>query len=565
MMGQPVRRAARRLKERLARPLRRTDGDKTMAETKDPKALPHAQFPEQAGVSSAELKRLIDDFDAQEIELHSLMVLRGGKVALECYRAPYNHDTPHTMYSVSKSFTSVAIGFAIDEGLLSLDTKVIDLFPEYRPKKPDPRLEAMTVFHLLTMTAGKDVSIMSDKTKGNWVRDFFRAKWAFAPGEGWKYISENTYLCCAILYRLTGQHVLDYLQPRLLAPLGITRRPFWESDPDGLEAGGWGLFITTEELARFMLCIAQKGVYAGQQVIPAWYAEQAGAKQVENERPDALADSHWGYGFFFWRNALEHSYRADGMFSQFGIVFEDYDAVVVVTASEVDEQKTRDCIFRHFPAAFIEKSRKKPEDAVPRKELTLSPLAPLPAAPRSVLEEFIKGKVIKLNKNPLLNAAGWPLSMLPIAIVYMSADRGGNINNLVLNFSADSCTLAWDESGRHNVVLCGMDGQTRESRMRVAGIDFTAVSSAAWAAPDTLELRIRPLESISERRLTLVFKGSSVTVYPECSPPTTALAENLKSTVASAMPNPLLGSLGAKAMGQLDKIIDMPILGTMKQ
>ncbi|MBR4727047.1 MAG: serine hydrolase [Clostridia bacterium] len=536
-----------------------------MADKKDPKALQHAQFPEQVGVSSAELKRLIEDFDAQEIELHSLMVLREGKVALECYRAPYNHDTPHTMYSVSKSFTSVAIGFAVDEGLLSLDTKVIDMFPEYRPKKPDPLLEAMTVRHLLTMTSGKDISVITDKTRGNWVKDFFKAKWGFAPGEGWKYVSENTYICCAIIYRLTGQHVLEYLQPRLLVPLGIDRMPFWEHDPDGLEAGGWGLFVTTEELARFMLCVAQGGVYAGQQVIPAWYAAEAVAKQVENEHPEALADSHWGYGYYFWRNALENSYRADGMFSQFGIVFEDYNAVVVMTASEVDEQKSRDCLFRHFPAAFIEKSRKKPEDAVPVKELTLSPMEPLPALPHSVLEEFIKGKVIKLNRNPLLNAAGWPLSMLPIAIVYMSADRGGNINNLVLDFGEDTCTLAWDEGKTHNVILCGMDGSCRESRIHVAGIDFTAVSSAAWIAPDSLELRMRPLESISERRLTLVFKGNNVTVFPECSPPISQLADNLKTTVTTSISSPLLSKGGAIALKQLEKIIDMPLLGTMKQ
>ena len=232
-----------------------------MAEKKITKDIPRASCPEQVGIDRNEIKALIDDFDQSNIEVHSLMLIRDGKIAYESYRYPYCKEAPHTMYSVSKSFTSVAIGFAIDEGLLTLDTKVIDLFPEYRPKKYDDNLEKLTIYHLLTMTAGKDVSLLSDKTKGTWVKDFFTSKWAFAPGESWRYISENTYMCCVIIKKLTGMGVIDYLTPRLFEPLGITRRPFWEHDQQGVEAGGWGLYITTDELARFILCVANGGSY----------------------------------------------------------------------------------------------------------------------------------------------------------------------------------------------------------------------------------------------------------------------------------------------------------------
>ena len=146
------------------------------------KAIPRADFPEQVGISSNELAALISDFDSSNIEVHSVMLIRHGKVACECYRHPYHRNSPHTMYSVSKSYVSVAMGFAIDEGLVSLDTKVIDIFPEYRPKKPDENLEKMTVYHLLTMSAGKDVSVMSNKSGSNWVKDFFASKWGYAPG-----------------------------------------------------------------------------------------------------------------------------------------------------------------------------------------------------------------------------------------------------------------------------------------------------------------------------------------------------------------------------------------------
>lgn len=532
-----------------------------MAENKTAeKSIPNARFPEQIGISSAEINAMIEDFDENMVELHSIKIMRYGKSAYEAYRYPYNADSPHTMYSVSKSFTSIAIGFAIDEGMLTLDTKVIDIFPEYRPAKTDEKLEQMTVFHLLTMTAGKEVSLVVDRTKGRWVKDFFDSKWYAAPGDGWKYISENTYMCSAIITRLTGLSMIDYLTPRLLEPLGIERKPFWESDPAGVNAGGWGLFITTDELARFTLCLSQGGRYAGEQVIPEWYVREATSKQVGNNG-SVGEDSSNGYGFFFWRNKLENSYRLDGMFSQFGIVLEDYDAVIVTTCSEIDEQKTRECIFRHIPAMFIESTEEKPEDAPTLSEL--SPLAPMEARPRSVMEEFVKGRIIHFPKNPLLNVTGWPLSMLPMAVVFMSADRAGNIDNIVLSFREDECVMTWDEGKMHNSIVCGMDGKERYSRIRLAGIDFTAVSSAAWISDSVLEIHMRPLESICERRIEIEFRGSTVILYPSSSPSLKTIADNVSWVIAESIPNKNIANLGAKAVGQLDKIVEIPMIGKM--
>ena len=519
-----------------------------------------ADFPEQAGISSNEMKKLIEDFDSNNIELHSVMMLRHGKLAAECHRAPFGRNIPHTMYSVSKSFTSAAVGFAIDEGLVSLDTRVIDLFPEHRPKKFDEKLENMTVYHLLTMTAGKDVSVLSDKTKNRWVKDFFEAHWAFAPGEGWRYISENTYMCCAIITRLTGMSVIDYLSERLFKPLGIDRKPFWESDQNGIEAGGWGLFITPDEFARFMLCMQQGGKYAGKQVLPEWWVKQAGSHLVDNPQYD---DTHScvGYGLFFWLNAFDNSYRADGMFSQFGIVFSDYDAVFIMTASEIDEAKARDAVFRHFPQMFIDECETEPEDSC--KDISLSPLPVLNKLPHSVYEKFIEGHIIHFPKNPILNIAGWPLSMLPMAVTYMSADRAGNIDNVVLRFRGNECIMTWDEGKEHNTIICGMDGKARESKIHLGGIDFTAVSSAAWVDSSTLEIWMRPLESICERRIKLEFNGYNVKLIPSSSPSLKTMAEYIATGVGLFIPNKFISDLGAKAVTKLDMVIESPISGKM--
>lgn len=530
--------------------------------TKEKISLERAEFPEQVGIDSKEMKALIADLEENDIEVHSVMMLRHGKVAFESWRDPYCPEAPHTMYSVSKSFVSVAMGFAIEEGLISLDTKVIDLFPEYRPEKPDANLEKMTVFHLLTMTAGKDVSVLSDKKKDDWVKDFFNSRWAFAPGDGWRYISENTYLCCVIINRLTGQTVREYLTPRLFEPLGFGRIPFWEVDHHGIEAGGWGLFITTEELAKFILCLQNNGVFNGKQVIPAAWVEKATANLVANDQYGDSPTASAGYGCFFWMNPMKNSYRADGMFSQYGIVFKDYDASFIITCSEIIEDKSRDTIFRHFPAMFIDDMEAQPEDACRSLGLAAMPL--LEAKPRSAMEKLVDGRHIYFAKNPLLNVVGFPLSMLAIPVTYMSADKGGNINNLVLSFSENECTMTWDEGREHNTIVCGMDGNYRKSSIRLAGIDFTAVSSAAWADEKTLEIRMRPLESICERRIKLVFNGSKVKLIPDSSPGSERMLEYIASLAGAVITNEFICGLAGKVLVHLDAVLDAPLYGSMK-
>ncbi len=498
------------------------------------KALPRAEFPEQVGVSSSAISELIDDFERHGVELHSIMILRHGKVAYEAWRDPYGPDVPHTMYSVSKSFASIATGFAIDEGLITLDTKVIEIFPEYRPQKYDANLEAMTVRHLLTMTAGKDVSVLDNKAKKPWIKSFFDARWAFAPGTGWKYISENCFMLCAIINRITGISVREYLAPRLFRPLGMRENPFWETDPNGIEAGGWGLFITTEELAKVIHCMSHGGKYNGQQVIPEFWAREAGKYQADNScQTQASSDSCVGYGYNFWRNSIPNSYRADGMYSQFGIVLEDYDANIITTCSEVFEQKTRDCIWRHFPEGFIEPRDQAPSVEVPK---ALKPLPVLPAKPHSPLEKKLETSVIRLRYRPVLDAIGFPVSVLPNAVVYMSADRAGNIDRISMNFNETECRFSWSEGKVRNTIISGMDGKYRKSKIHLGGIDFTAVSSSCWEDENTFTIWIRANESISERRMTFKFNGDKVSMTPSSCPSLKFTAQSIAGGIDDMLP-----------------------------
>ncbi|MBR6531643.1 MAG: serine hydrolase [Clostridia bacterium] len=519
-------------------------------------SLERADYPEQVGVSSREVAELIKDFKESNIEVHSLMILRHGKVAFESWADPYAPDIPHAMYSVSKSFTSAAVGFAVSEGLITTETRLIDIFPEFRKDEPDANLEMLSVHHLLSMQSGKGVSVFTDKGKNQWIKDFFDAPWSFTPGDGhWEYISENQYMLCAMLTRVTGMSVIEYLTPRLFEPLGIDI-PFWEHDIDGIEAGGWGLFLKTEDVAKFTLCYQQKGMFNGKQVIPAYWVHKSQKIQAENSAFNKTPDSQSGYGYCFWRCAGTNGYRADGMFSQFGIVAKDYDACLILTAGEIAEQKTRDCIWRHFPKCLIENDAEQ----TPEEKPSLAPLDDdLPEMPRSELEEHISGRKIKFQKNLVLSTAGFPVSMLPIPIVYMSGDRAGGITNVVFGFQEKTCTMTWDEGDEHNTIVCGMDGVARKSPMTLAGMPFTANATAAWTGENELTIHMRPLQAVCQRIIKFVFDDDDeVTFYPSSKQPITALAEYLKKDVDVFFP-PFAPAqkLGTIAFEQAHRVIDI--------
>ena len=483
------------------------------------KLLPRAQSPESVGVSSAVIAEFLRRMPEAGMPIHSFMVLRHGKVAAACYRAPFDAETPHAMYSVSKSFSSVALGIAVGEGLLSLDDKVRDFFPEYTEHRRDKYLDLLTVRHLIGMQSGKNPGILADKTKGRWIQDFFDAPWTEKPGTKYRYISENTYMVCAILTRVTGESVREYLRPRLFEPLGMDV-PFWETDNNGIEAGGWGLYVTAEDLMKLMLCLHQDGVYNGRQVIPADWVALATSNLTDNganTQPDFRA----GYGLGFWQNETVKGYRADGMFSQFGIVFKDYDAIVVALSGVPLEQAALTYIWKYFPAAFADDLPlpAPAETAAFRRQLADAVFDTPDKPSHSDLQASIDGRTIRFRKKLLLNLIGFPVSMLPLAVTFMTTDKAGNIDKMKLSFTDDALSLTWTEGDETNTVLCGMNGKYCYGKMRLGGIDYKVCCTAGWTKRDCLRVQVRPVETIGKRILDLRFlPREKVTMRPSGSP-----------------------------------------------
>lgn len=252
----------------------------TKAERSASPQLPRST-PEAQGIGSSDILAFIQAADKQVDTMNSFMLVRHGHVVVEGWWAPYDAQTPHILYSLSKSFTSTAIGLAIAEGKLSLDDEVLKFFPEDAPTQASANLRAMRVRDLLRMDTGHqtEAQLRLDEpgTKNEpWTKKFLAHPVPFKPGTHFLYNSPGTYMLSAIVQKVTGMTLLDYLRPRLFEPLGF-ENPSWVTSPQGISAGAYGLSIRTEEIARFGQLYLQKGMWKGRQLIPKAWVEEATA------------------------------------------------------------------------------------------------------------------------------------------------------------------------------------------------------------------------------------------------------------------------------------------------
>ena len=316
-------------------------------------ALPRSS-PEAQGVSSSVIRAFVEAADRQINTMHSFMLVRHGQVVAEGWWKPESAEKKHVMHSLSKSFNSTAIGLAVAEGKLSIDDPVLKFFPEHAPSEPSPKLSAMRVRDLLTMSTGHEIEAKFS-TNAPWVETFLAHPVPHKPGSHFLYNTPGSHMLSAILRKVTGETVLDYLKPRLFEPLGI-EDPSWSTSPQGNTLGGWGLFIRTEDIAKFGQLYLQKGQWNGKQLLPSAWVNQATSKQVSNGS-DPIKDWDQGYGFQFWR-CRHGAYRGDGANGQFCIILPEQDAVIAITADTRDMQAELNVVWDKLLPAFHSKPLK---------------------------------------------------------------------------------------------------------------------------------------------------------------------------------------------------------------
>ncbi len=467
--------------------------------------------PEAEGVSSAGLVAFLDSAAADRHEFHSIMIIRHGKVVAEGWWAPYRPDLRHTLYSTSKSFTSTAVGFAVTEKLMSVDDKVISFFPDELPDTVSPFLEQMTVKDLLTMSAGQspDPTGRITSTSQEWVKGFLATPVLKEPGTAFLYNSMATFMLSAIVHKVSGEKIADYLRPRLFEPLGIQGYD-WEESPEGINSGGWGLRVKTEDMAKFGLLYLQKGKWNGKQIIPAEWVEEATTFKIDqapDASPEVKAKSDWmqGYCYQFWRSRHD-AFRADGAFGQYIIVLPEKDAVVAITCESPDMQDEINLVWDYLLPAMHDGPL--PEDAESQallKERLDALVLPVPAdKPDSPLATQISGKK------------------------FIPADDPGGQGYFTAIFTGDTCLLALEMNGGEYRIPFGR-GKWIESETGLAGPNLISrpggpglhliAAAYEWSSDTTLDMIIRYIESPHHIRVKCTFEGDTMVMNTRLSPP----------------------------------------------
>jgi CubicO group peptidase (beta-lactamase class C family) len=315
-----------------------------------------ASFPAAQGVDASAIGAFLDRIEsAPDIELHGLVILRHGHVIAAGWWWPYTPDRLHQVYSLSKSFTATAAGLALGDGLLNLDAPVISHFPELASAVTDDRLLAMKVRHIAAMASGHlndtwdRVRTTDDLTEP--VRNFLAIPPDRDPGSVFAYNQLATYTLGAIVQRVTGQGLVDYLRRRVLDLVGAGSVS-WMRDEAGRELGFSGLHATTDTVARLGQLYLQDGCWNGKRILPTAWVTEATKPQISTRsaRPADVPDWLEGYGFQFWRS--RHGYRADGAYGQFSLILPQQDAVVAITGQTTEPQDLLDVVWRTLLPAF---------------------------------------------------------------------------------------------------------------------------------------------------------------------------------------------------------------------
>jgi len=438
--------------------------------------------PAEQGVDVRGIHAFLDAIEAAEdIEPHSLMILRHGRLVASGWWAPYTPDRPQLLYSLSKSFTSTAAGLAVAEGLLDLDAPVISYFPEFDADITDPRSRAMLVRHVASMASGhlaetNEQVFRLDRQEP--VRGFLRLPPDRDPGTVFAYNQPATYTLAAIVQRLSGGTLVDYLRPRLFDPLGISDAA-WVQFPRGRDIGFSGLHATTDAIARLGQLYLQDGVWEGERLLPSsWIAEATRPHIATANGTAGSAESDWGqgYGFQFWQS--RHGYRGDGAYGQFCLVLPEYDAVIASTAATEQMQKVLDEVWRHLLPAFGPKpldGRADEDEALSRRLARLA-LPPVPAKPAPPVRQ-------EAWSNAEFTARGGECADQPtLTSVTVGADPDGW-----------TVTLA-DGGERHTLRLATSAWSVDEGPLPTA-------ASGGWTDPDTLRVDVLFLET--PHRLTV--------------------------------------------------------------
>ncbi len=481
--------------------------------------------PEAQGVSSRRLAAFLDALNAdEEAAIHGVMALRHGTCICSAAWAPYRADTPHQLYSLSKSITATAVGMLADEGLLDLDEKLDEIFYDKAPDAPDHPIHALTVRNLLNMSTGSLYNEVGTALGSDWEKEFMQAGVKFPAGTQFDYNSMNTYMLAAIVRRKTGLTLTEYLTPRLYLPLGIPV-PAWELCPNGTEKGGWGLSLSLESVAKIGLLYLNMGRWRvdgeEKQLLSEAWIREATRPQIDTPNGEI---TH-GYGHQIWMTAHPGAFLFNGAFGQNMLALPDKDALIVLFAG-TPRLFAQGGVLEYADACFADAADAPlPPDPAAEEALRVTAGAlsarlrapyydptrePLPFS--EVLER-LDGQVYTMDKN----TAG----LLPVILSNVENNYGTGIAQLVFRRTGDALSVGFAEGAAFHTLVIPAEGYAACSvrqRDDVYAVRVNAQTETLKTGEWMLHVNAHFIETPFTRVLHLLFRGDGLTLVLDETP-----------------------------------------------
>lgn len=449
--------------------------------------------PETVGIPSQAVLNFIDELDYTGLCMHGVIMIKDGKVFTEGYYAPFHADFPHRMFSISKSFTSVAIGLLQEEGKLSLDDRICDHFPDKLP--PDgvhPYIAETTIRDMLRMASPHKSTTYKLMECDDWVKTFFHVEPVRYPGTSFLYDTSASHVLAALVQRLSGMTVLDYLKVKVFDKLGCTGEFRWLKDPVGICQGGSGLICTLRDMTRFALMCMNDGVYDGMQIVPKEYIREATSKQISTCLQYGIEEQQ-GYGYQFWR-CRNNGFAMYGMGGQLAICLPDYDFILTTIADNQGIpngiQGVYEALWKHILPCLKEKRSNIEVDKAAceklKQRLSTLKVKPVEGSATSAVADEIKGKRYIMSPNPM------------------------GISECRIELGKDEGTFYYsNETGDHRISF----GIGRMKEQNFPDINLLCISSAAWADETTLHLRSYIIEELpGSVNVTFTFRKNTITM-----------------------------------------------------
>ena len=393
-----------------------------------------ASTPEAQGIPSRAIINMLDLLDEHAIPMHSFLIMRHGHLVCDAYWAPYTKDTLQRMYSITKSFVSLAIGALITENRIALDDRIVEYFPDKQPSFVPSQLQDTTIRHMLTMCTCHRMTTYKMTDDPDWTRTFFTVPPDHNPGSFFMYDTSSSHVLGSLVERLTGQDLLDYLRRTILADTGFSQDAFIIQDPCGISKGGSGLMATSYDILHTIYAVTtQKTPYRD-------YLDEACRKQRETTAAGMgnIKDLGKGYGYFIWR--FDHnSFGFFGMGGQLAIAVPEYDLFVVTTAFSkgIDGglQTMMDTIWSLIPS-----------------------LSPTPLAESEDADE-LERRIATLTLFQAKGSVAIPVPAYPWEGTYRIGDNPFGIMQLTLKFGKGTCTVHLKDVGRTYSLVAGLGTQ----------------------------------------------------------------------------------------------------------